>query len=136
MSKIKNEKIQELNDKLGFSWKEMDIEDLENVENVLLSKLSEISAMKKEIERIKKIKEMDEAKENIELLRQNKDFLLKILPRRHDRSSCSDDNLYNAYMEGKYPRCTRCVLLDILNNNSLEAYKIEFDVKIEEILLD
>ena len=99
----------------------------------LNDELANISKREKEIEEEKRRIEKEENDNLLAILRENKDIILKILPKNHDRKSCSDEHLANAYMDGKYPRCTRCMLLDILNNEYIDDYKIEFDIKIREI---
>lgn len=110
-----------------------DLEIIEKVETVLLGKLSEISAAKKEIERLKRLKEIEVAKEEVKLMQENKDFLLKILPKNHDRRSCNDVNPCNGYMDGFYPRCNRCLLLSILNGEDNGDYKINLSFDIKEL---
>ena len=99
----------------------------------LNDELANILKREKEIEEEKRRIEKEENDKLLEILRENKDVILKILPKNHDRKSCDDNNLSNAYMEGGYPRCTRCMLLDILENDYMDDYKIDFSIKISEI---
>lgn len=52
----------------------------------------------------------------------NLDLLLSIT--KHTRSSCSDENLSNCYInESGIPRCNRCVLLKAKHDNFLPTVK-------------
>ena len=111
----------------------MNEQELNEYKRKLNDELYDISKREKEIEDEKRRIEKEKNDELLEILREHKDIVLKILPKNHDRKSCSDEHIANAYMEGGYPRCTRCMLLDILDNEYINEYKIIFDVKIREI---
>ena len=60
--------------------------------------------------------------------------LLQVI-KKHERTSCSDDNHGNGYTtdgRGGYPRCCRCYLLDVLEDstdNDVEWIHFEINVK-------
>ena len=60
--------------------------------------------------------------------------LINIIQPKHDRTSCSDGNLDNGfYSSGKYTRCARCTLLQIIKEGYLpeshEAF-ISFNIEV------
>lgn len=111
----------------------MNEQELMEYRKQLNGELANITKRENEIKEERRRIEKEENDKLLEILRENKEIILKILPKNHDRKSCSDEHTTNAYMEGGYPRCARCMLLDILDNDYIDDYKVEFDIRIREI---
>lgn len=58
--------------------------------------------------------------------------LLNIIRPEHDRTSCSDENIFNGFhtATGFHPRCRRCALLQIINRDE----DVPKDVDLSEVL--
>ena len=61
---------------------------------------------------------------------EEKKFMLSLV--RHSCSSCSDESPYNGYCNGKY-RCSKCMLMEILNGEHDGDFDFHFDVFIEKV---
>ena len=103
---------------------------------------TELESLQKQIDEQKqKIKDEElnqrrqEAKKKIDKLRENKDVLLEVI--EHTRTSCSDNNVCNGYggnsYDTRYARCTKCQLIDILNDDWSNSWEIDIEVSITRI---
>lgn len=73
-------------------------------------------------------------KNTIELgkLRENKEFVLSLF--EHGITSCSDTNVSNGYGSAEYgARCNKCHLIQILNSDYDNEFKVSFDIYITKI---
>ena len=61
---------------------------------------------------------------------EEKKFMLSLV--RHSCSSCSDESPHNGYCNGKY-RCSKCMLMEILNGEHDGDFDFHFDVFIEKV---
>ena len=112
----------------------MDMENLREYKKEIDDELKLIQKRENEIIQEKRRLEIEENIKFIDFLKANSEVIKKIIPKNHDRTSCSDENRHNSYFEGSYPRCTRCMLLELLDDNYWdETHKIEFEVRIREI---
>lgn len=113
-------------------------EERDSYKNAILLKKKaineELSLLNKDLEKIeqeeREINRRDN-EERLQLIRENKDFLLKIVAPKHSRSDCNDSYLRNDYLDNGYPVCKRCMLIAVLNNE--RDYKINFDINFSEI---
>ena len=109
------EEIRQKRDKLN---KEM--EDLQKQEDQLKNEERKI-----EIKRRNRL---------VQAMKDHKDFVLMLFP-EHERTSCSDDNVVNGfYMDDTIGcRCTRCGILEILNDEMPSDLYIDFDIFFGEL---
>ncbi len=103
----------------------------DNYKNELLQKQAEIKA---ELAKIKQ-EELNEAlaqnEVKLNVLRENRDLILSLV--EHSRTSCSDENNMNGlHSDGDY-RCAKCALIDVLDDEWSNNYKVEFSVTITKI---
>ena len=63
------------------------------------------------------------------------ELLLQVV-KRHERTSCSDENHSNGYTtegRGSYPRCSRCYLLDVIDDSiDPDVERIHFEINVKE----
>ena len=86
--------------------------------------------LKKQLQEIKDKEYKEKIEKNkikLDELRENKDYILSLFS--HDRTSCSDDNPINGYSEvSGYPRCGKCFLMEILNNEWDNSFEVSFEI--------
>jgi hypothetical protein len=73
--------------------------------------------------------EIQRTTEILQILKNSPDILNYI---EHDRTSCSDNNLYNGYFLGDHAHCRKCFLLSLIRDN-IYNYKISIKINFEEI---
>lgn len=59
-----------------------------------------------------------------------KAFMLSLL--KHDRSSCNDENPWNGW-DGERFRCTKCMMMEILEGKHEGKFDFSFDVTISRV---
>ena len=96
---------------------------------------AQLAELDKEEERIKQDElneKRAEARKKIEFLRENREFVLGLF--EHERTSCSDEHPVNGYgYSAGHARCNKCFLMEILNGEWGDDWKIEFNIDITPI---
>ena len=99
-------------------------EDLRAQKKALEAKIAE--AEKRELEAAqKKVEEKINSFSDEE-----KQFLLSLI--NHDRSSCDDDNIWNGW-DGERFRCSKCMLIEILNGQHGGEFDFSISVDIHRV---
>lgn len=96
---------------------------------------AQLAELDKEEDRIKQDELQEkriEASKKIEFLREHRDLVLSLF--EHERTSCSDEHRVNGYgYSAGRARCNKCFLMEILDGEWGDDWKIEFNIDITPI---
>ena len=91
--------------------------------------------IERQLEKIEVEEKSEKKKKNklyLDELRKNKELILSLV--KHGRTSCSDENPINGYGTSDYgARCTKCHLIEILDEEWEDRFSVTFDVYIDKV---
>lgn len=93
------------------------------------------TSLKKEVQHRKdqalKEKRVANAAE-LKVIAKHKDALLELL--EHDRTSCSDKDPQNGFDSGKHPRCSKCALMELLEQAEYNT-ECEWEIQLSVMVM-